>query len=350
MAETTPAVARALDAARTAAAADGAVAVGPRHVLAGLLAESDGRAASWLREHGLNVARWQVPAAGSAHTVPDLPFAPAAARALDAARSLAWSDTADHVVTSDHVILALLRTDQEVAGLLRENGLNSDSLEASYGSVHAAPLSLHEPLDLADITDRADAARILDASANRAREALRVLEDYVRFSLDDAFLTRQFKHLRHDLTETLADLAPSALVAIRDTLRDVGTEISTQREQVRHSLRDVVQANLKRLQEALRSLEEYGKLFAPILGKRLEAVRYQAYTLERGLILGMNARQQLADARLYVLLSGAACRAALDWTIAEAAAGGAGVIQLREKGLQDRELLQRARDVRRWTR
>src|SRR5207237_814061 len=62
------------------------------------------------------------------------------------------------------------------------------------------------------------------------------------------------------------------------------------------------------------------------------------------------ARQRLRDARLYVLLSGASCVAALDWTIAEAAAGGAAVIQLREKELSDRELLARARQVRRWTR
>src|SRR5205085_7136644 len=66
--------------------------------------------------------------------------------------------------------------------------------------------------------------------------------------------------------------------------------------------------------------------------------------------LGADARERLADARLYVLLSAGGCRAALDWTIAEAADGGAQVFQLREKQLGDRELLERARDVRRWTR
>ena len=35
-----------------------------------------------------------------------------------------------------------------------------------------------------------DALRILDASLNRAGEGLRVVEDYVRFVLDDPFLTR----------------------------------------------------------------------------------------------------------------------------------------------------------------
>src|SRR5262249_36850618 len=44
------------------------------------------------------------------------------------------------------------------------------------------------------------------------------------------------------------------------------------------------------------------------------------------------------------------CTRSLEWTVREASAGGAQVIQLREKGLSDRELLERARQVRRWTR
>jgi thiamine-phosphate pyrophosphorylase len=244
----------------------------------------------------------------------------------------------------------LLGSDEKLRGLLQKRGLKTDELEAAYHAAHSAPLELDAPLEWADPVERMDTARIFDASANRAREALRVLEDFVRFSLDDVLLTRQFKQLRHDLTDVLADLRPAELLGARDTVADVGTEISTSREQSRHSLREVVQANVKRLQEALRSLEEYGKLRSPDLGRRLEGVRYAAYTLERALILGADARERLAEAKLYVLLTGATCRAALDWTIAEAVAGGADVIQLREKSLPDRDLLQRARDVRRWTR
>src|SRR5207248_5017898 len=59
---------------------------------------------------------------------------------------------------------------------------------------------------------------------------------------------------------------------------------------------------------------------------------------------------RLEKARLYVLLTGATCTAALDWTIREAAGGGADMFQLREKTLSDRELLERARNVRQWTR
>jgi thiamine-phosphate pyrophosphorylase len=115
-------------------------------------------------------------------------------------------------------------------------------------------------------------------------------------------------------------------------------------------LREVVQANLKRLQEALRSLEEFGKLHGAGVGQELEQLRYRSYTLERALLLGADARQRLADARLYVLLTRSQCQAALDWTIQECAAGGVRIVQLREKELSDRELLERARQVRRWTR
>ena len=60
---------------------------------------------------------------------------------------------------------------------------------------------MDEPLLLAEPVEEANTARILDASANRAREALRVLEDFTRFCLDDAFLSRQFKELRHDFAQ-----------------------------------------------------------------------------------------------------------------------------------------------------
>ena len=74
----------------------------------------------------------------------------------------------------------------------------------------------------------------------------------------------------------------------------------------------------------------------------LEAIRYRAYTLERAVGIGVHARSRLENARLYVLVTGATCAAALDWTIRQAAEGGADVFQLREKTLSDRDLLERA--------
>ena len=52
--------------------------------------------------------------------------------------------------------------------------------------------------------------RVLDAAANRAREGLRVVEDYVRFVLDDQHLTELCKQLRHDLTDACRGFPPTS--------------------------------------------------------------------------------------------------------------------------------------------
>ena len=48
--------------------------------------------------------------------------------------------------------------------------------------------------------------RILDVSANRAREALRVAEEAARFALERPDLAEALKRLRHDLRAALAPL------------------------------------------------------------------------------------------------------------------------------------------------
>jgi thiamine-phosphate pyrophosphorylase len=352
----TPAVARALEAAQRWASGLGAHDVQPAHLLCGLLEEEEGRAALLLASAGLDLAAVRrsfspdgKEASSPSGTTTPLPLGPRSEAVLAQAHCLASELTA-RTVGSESLLLALLRTDESLRQLLEALGLAFARLEAAVLALQGPPLQLDEPLCLAEPTEQIDTARILDASGNRAREALRVIEDYCRFALDDAFLSGELKRLRHDLTASLADVSPNLLLEARETLRDVGTGITTAREQQRHSLLAVAQANLKRLQEALRSLEEFGKLHSAGLGKNLEQLRYRSYTLERAVVLGSTARQRLANARLYVLLTGSLCAAALDWTIQEAAAGGADIIQLREKKLDDRALLERAWQVRRWTR
>jgi thiamine-phosphate pyrophosphorylase len=341
---------RALEAAQVWAARRGATAVGPRELLLGLVDEDEGRAAVVLGRHGLDVVRWRGDPTAAAGAGEAIPLSRAGQQVCRQAQRLARGASEDNACTTDHLLLAVLHGDPDLRRELTADGLDADAAEHELLGDAAGPLAIDEPVDWDDPAEQSDAARILDAAANRAREALRVLEDYVRFTLDDAFLTRELKEVRHALADALAGLPLHLFQAARETQWDVGTSISTQREQVRDSLREVVVANVKRLQEALRTLEEYGKLVATELGTKLEALRYRAYTLERVLLLGADARERLAGARLHVLLSGAACKSSVEWTIAEAAAGGADIVQLREKSLSDRELLHRARDVRRWTR
>ena len=84
-----------------------------------------------------------------------------------------------------------------------------------------------------------DALRIIDAALNRAEEGVRVVEYYLRFVLDDPFLTREMKSLRHDLAAAATAVAPFDRHAARDTLRDVGTSVSTPAEQNRSDVHAV---------------------------------------------------------------------------------------------------------------
>ena len=347
----TEAVTRAIQAASGWAAQAAAAEVRPLDLLAALLEEEEGRAWALLSTAGLDLPGFRdrvfpSPPAVSA----SLSLSSASSKTLDEARLLARAVSAERAVSSECLLLALLRENHELRAMLVSHGLDFAVLEGPVLGETSLPLALEEPLTLADITERTDAARVLDAAANRAREALRVLEDYCRFCLDDAFLSGQLKQMRHGLREALDLLPGEHLLQARETLRDVGTSVSTEAEQSRVSLREVVQAGCKRLEETLRSLEEFGKLLSAEFGMRIEQLRYRAYTIERALLLGSTARQRLANCRIQVLLTGSLCSAALDWTIAEAAAAGADMIQLREKKLSDRELLERARNVRRWAR
>lgn len=188
--------------------------------------------------------------------------------------------------------------------------------------------------------------RILDAAANRAREGLRVVEDYARFVLNDPFLTAQLKQLRHDLAQAIQVLPATGLLKQRDTLHDVGTSLSTAAEGQRQNTAAVLTANWKRFQEALRSLEEFSKPLPDSSASHFETLRYRSYTLERAMAANEASRQRLAHARLYLLLD---CRADQDQFLAlvtQLVNAPVDLIQLRDKRADDRTLLARGRLLR----
>jgi thiamine-phosphate pyrophosphorylase len=185
--------------------------------------------------------------------------------------------------------------------------------------------------------------RLIDANANRAREALRVLEDYARFVLNDASLSAGLKEIRHRMAVALASLLPTAILQ-RDTAGDVGTANKTASELARADLQAVVVAAGKRLGEALRSIEEFAKTADPVAAGEIERLRYRFYDLEAAVARSFGFRRaRFADVRLYVLITESVCRG--DWLSAaeQAIAGGADCLQLREKSMESGELLRRAR-------
>lgn len=175
------------------------------------------------------------------------------------------------------------------------------------------------PLSTADLK----VYRILDANLDRAREGLRILEDWCRFGLDHHDLTDKLKHLR----QSLGQWHTADLRAARDTPNDTGTSITHPQEQVRTSVTQVLQANFCRVEEALRSLEEFGKIHRPEMAAACKQWRYQIYALESE-VMGRQRWQQLLNARLYLVTSPSPN---LLPVVEAALKGGLPLVQYREK-------------------
>lgn len=188
--------------------------------------------------------------------------------------------------------------------------------------------------------------RILDASANRAGEGMRTLEEFARFILGDAPACESWKKLRHDLTSVVNRFSRQGLLESRDTPGDVGTTIRTPSEYQRQNVSSVIAAAAARTQQSLRTLEEYGKTIDPQAAADFEQIRYRCYSLSADLELRSAARQQydrLQSACLYALVG---CDSNLDSfvaSIATLADAGVDLFQLRDADADDRTLLDRAR-------
>ncbi len=198
----------------------------------------------------------------------------------------------------------------------------------------------------ATLYDMRDIYRIMDANFNRAREALRVIEDFARFVLNDATLSSSAKDMRSRLREAMGRFPADALLSARDTPGDVGTVITSATEADRPDAAAVATAACKRLTEALRTLEEYAKVANGAAAGEFEAMRYAAYTLEQRLALRLAGTERFEKVRLYVLLTSRLCRGEPVEVAQTAIAGGADCIQIREKEMSDRQLLTHARRVR----
>ncbi|WP_432797412.1 thiamine phosphate synthase [Poriferisphaera sp. WC338] len=189
--------------------------------------------------------------------------------------------------------------------------------------------------------------RIIDANANRVREALRVMEESARFLLGDAKLCEQIKSLRHDFAASISQI--DGLEANRDTTGDVGTQIKTVREYERESADEVVIAASKRLSEALRAIEEYSKVLGDNEGAKLpseiEQLRYRGYAIEQKLNMAMGSMSR-KQWKLCLLLTKKLCKHhAWNIVLRKAIAGGVDCVQVREKEMESGELLAHAREV-----
>lgn len=191
--------------------------------------------------------------------------------------------------------------------------------------------------------------RLIDANVDRTREGLRVLEDMARFLLDDASLAEALKELRHEVAGAVG-ASYQQLLSVRQAAEDVSAFANPPAEMQRADLMALAAANAKRAQESLRALEEATKL--PLAGVALrpepfKEVRFALYELERRLVdrlLRHDLRPRLAG--LYVIVDPEVAHGRDLVSVArQAIAGGARIIQLRDKLHDKGEQLATARQL-----
>ena len=187
----------------------------------------------------------------------------------------------------------------------------------------AAPQALESPG-----RERRAVDRLLDANLDRAREGLRVIEDWCRFGLDRVDLVARTK----DLRQRLGRCHRAAYKLARHTATDGGAGLTHPAQAERTAAAAVVAANCGRVQEALRVLEEFGRDPDPALAAEAAAIRYALYDLEVELLRAAAGpgwrRALLQRCRLYLVTSPGP---GLEATVAAALEGGVRLVQYRAK-------------------
>lgn len=192
--------------------------------------------------------------------------------------------------------------------------------------------------------------RIIDANLNRTTEALRVLEEIARFYLNDEKIFEKLKNIRHDISK-LAEESYEELLFSRDTINDVGVNINNPTQ--RKDILNIFKANIKRLQQSLRTLAEYAQAEG-INFQIFEKSRYDSYTLEKEMYENLSSKLnkfRLEDKNLYLVTSSDAFENDDDFlnAVASSLEGGVRLLQLREKSHDAKRIIRLGKKIRELT-
>ncbi len=189
--------------------------------------------------------------------------------------------------------------------------------------------------------------RIIDANLNRATEATRVLEEISRFLLDDRDLSEKLKNIRHKINHE-QEKGYGKYLQARDTENDVGIDVKNLSERI--NIENIFKANIKRLQQALRTLAEYS-LADKENTLLFEKLRYESYTVEKIMWDKLKEKYnqiKLADKKLYLVTNSDEFKSEdkfLD-AIASALEGGVDILQLREKTMPASKILELGKKIK----
>ena len=98
-------------------------------------------------------------------------------------------------------------------------------------------------------------SQIIDANLDRAREGLRVLEDWARFGLGKEDFVKRIKNFRQILGKNHLEIYKTS----RNYIKDQCKGLSHVEQFNRKSPEKIISSNSARVQEALRVIEEFSR-------------------------------------------------------------------------------------------
>ncbi len=184
--------------------------------------------------------------------------------------------------------------------------------------------------------------QIIDANLDRAREGLRVLEDWARFGLGDNDYVTRIKNFRQILGKNHLDIYKET----RNHIEDQSKGLTHFEQFNRTTPAQIISSNAGRVQEALRVVEEFSRLHNHELSKIASEIRYEIYTLEIDLLSLSKFKKSeeiLKENDLYVIT---AQRENLLEIIEEILIAGVKIIQYRFKQGTDKDHLREAIQIK----
>ncbi|MBN2618512.1 MAG: thiamine phosphate synthase [Spirochaetales bacterium] len=185
--------------------------------------------------------------------------------------------------------------------------------------------------------------RIIDVNLNRVSEGLRVIEDITRFYFEEVTISKKCKELRHELRD-IQKSKYEFTINYRDSTNDIGLDISKDIKSAKeYNLQSILKANIKRVQEGLRSLEEITGL------NNFENLRYKSYDLEQRVFMLMK-RNNFSLPDIYGITHSKASLGRSNIEIVnQMLIAGIKIIQYREKDLSMKEMLKECLEIRKLT-
>ena len=184
--------------------------------------------------------------------------------------------------------------------------------------------------------------QIIDANLDRAREGLRVLEDWARFGLGKNDYVASIKNFRQILGKNHLEVYKQS----RNHIEDLSKGLTHMEQLKRKTPEQIISSNAGRVQEALRVIEEFSRLHNNNLSKIASEIRYEIYTLEIDLLSKSKWKKSaelLKENDLYVITDQ---KENLLEIIEEILIAGVKIIQHRFKRGTDKDNLQEAIQIK----